>query len=98
MRYYLSDETVTVTPPSGLYIVVQDIDGTGTIEIQNSVGTTLTSNPLPQKYPFPIDIIATGQVEVLVSYAGDNYSEKTFESNDSTGHYPGKWGSGVGAK
>ena len=99
MKYILSDETVTVIPPSGLYLVLTDIEGDGTVEIKDSTGTTLTSNPVPQKYAFPIDVIATGDVSVSIMYAGDQTTgDRIFESNGSTGHYPGRWGSGVGSK
>jgi len=98
MKYILVDEAVTITPPSGLYLVVADIEGTGTMTIEDSSANILANSPLPQVFAFPITITASGSLHVIVKQAGGQSAGDVFDSNGSNGHYPGRWGSGVGSR
>jgi hypothetical protein len=99
MKYILEDEAVDLVPGDGMYFVVTDIEGLGTIAIEDDTTAAWPSSPLPQVFAFPITITASGVVNVTVIQAGNTPSAgDALDSNGSTGHYPGSWGSGVGSK
>ena len=96
MQYTMTDTDVQlVTPPSGMYLIISSIEGAGSIIVKDTDNTEYPSNPLPQVYAFPINITAVGDVKVIVKNAGNNTAGPVFDSNDSAGHYPGKWGRGT---
>jgi len=101
MKYILDGNTVTVTPPAGLYFNITDVDTTlgGSVDFTDSLGTITIpgTTPLPLTYCEEFTIAATGKVTITVAKVGNQDSSALFDSNGSAGHYPGKWGTGIGS-
>jgi len=99
MKYILTDEAVTITPPSGLYLVVEDVEGTGSITIADGDSNALTTSPLPQSYPYPITVTASGSINVTVLQAGDQSAyhavDRYERQPNNRGQYPGAFGRGT---
>lgn len=105
MRYILNSDTITLTPPSGLSISLNDfgLGGTGSIQItdiNSGVYTIPGANPLPMLFTDTVVIVASGTVSIELDYVGDQRPYRLFDENIKTknaGRYPGVWGNSIGS-
>jgi len=104
MKYILDGNAQTITLPESLTFTVTDVvlPTGGSASFEDTNGNTFTV-PGSGALPFSIftDVEITGDAETVVTMVlsnGGQTDAAAFDGPTNAGHYPGKWGTGIGSK
>ena len=100
MIYVLDGDSVTIDVQKGMYFQITGIDTDGSVSITSTSfnETWPGTAALPYTITETFTLTASGKATVSVTVVGDITTAAIYDSNNSTGHYPGGWGTGIGSK